>query len=539
MMDWGPFPELAAQLAQAAPKNSRSSLRWQHTLKTLGSPWDVYVRYDEAAAGQSSFWPLSLTPVPETTTSVRRMTKFWHQLNNPFQYLFHRRETYERATFGATLIRCYTWLQAHLFNFLAPMFAPFGEAISTQLLQLSPRAIVWTLYAYALDTFGPKSFKAHTLLPATTYQLDENALPGDFLCLHMHLENIVQALPGRLPLSTKYLNISCFSGGFRHTKFVQAYTALLATRLWWPHRSWQKVLSLFLSNSPFTQAIYADLFQFEEPLFAKNVLINLGVEENEWWREVWYTQVARSLLGGFLNKSPVFQMWEEENRKLQRATAVLQQNAHTQFWGQNWYQKIILSHQRRQCRKLTQKWVPDRAAYLTAVGQIFQGRQLSEVDYLHLRLVDMLVRQIVAAAMPEITNKWAVLSRSSFPRVDETVSECGLVQLKETLLGNPLDGDFVALLNQTQKENLRQGLKSLLDLPVNLDAQMLAQRAGTPIKPAKRLITRFTGDFEGIELPFPPPNDRIKSPKKLIDQWLPDLLNVLSTGASIVQVGSS
>ncbi|MBN1138319.1 MAG: hypothetical protein JXM73_17150 [Anaerolineae bacterium] len=534
-MDWGPFPELAAELAITAPVGTRGHLGWLWGLKEAEDPWRAFVQtlpwpsWLGGAAGTLA--PSALSPGGDLTSTL--------PLDLPRLPLL--------------LIRCRAWLSIQVIEYLGRLFAPLWEDIPAEFTAVSIKAVAWTLYAYTLDTCGPHAVVSRPLLPTRTgqvalpaaplslapYILDRDFLLGDALCLHLHVERLAMTLRERLPRRAIPCPTERKPGGLRTASFLETYAAAVSPDAPRVAADWRRAMEPLIDNSPITLTAYLDLLGPRLQAPALEGLIHFSSssgtrETRQWPRDLWYSHLARSLHAAIISEPPVLE-------KLLRAEDQLERLKARPSWWSRWWCWLSrgrwgrgaswrVKRAEQRCQKLRKDRVREYRARLVGVASLFasQGTEPTGMLYVHVRLLDLLVRHVAACSMPVMLQEWRAMSRTALPfaRI-ELFREDGACfdAFQHTLIGEKLSRAVKNLGNQS-KEEIRTALVNLLELPEDLEPKALARGAGVPEGSARALVTRFVE--QPIALPLRYPNHQGPSPRELLaESWLASLLSPL------------
>jgi hypothetical protein len=458
------------------------------------------------------------------------------------------------ADLARTLVECYAWLSALATDYLARLYAPFWNDLPAQLACVSWRALDWALLAWELDGDGATTITQHSLPPA----LGAGALLGDALCLHLHIETLVASLPARLAMRPRPNPPYRRPGGLRTSQFLSIYSGLSSPDAPRGAAAWLAALNSLIRSSPLTRAVYADLVGFDTPpagrssvgeprpqLWAWLADLPVGIETDLpstgtlWGNQLWYSHLARSLLGALISQPAAFDALlaaEERLRQLEGRSRGRSEVA--QPWPTS--ASADLEAIRRQCDELRHRWAAHIAERLAAVGATLRATQgAAGMPYVHLRLLDMLVRHVTTASMHGMLGEWHKVDPAALPRPGDLFDTGGACfrTLQQLLLGQTL-AELVELLDNDHRYMLRSGLQNLLNPAGRPAAEDLAAQASVPEEWAGYLIARF---FDGpMELPLidrsrpktEPPRPLLNregpSPARLLaDEWLDVLLRHL------------
>lgn len=527
-----------------------------------------------------------LTRQPESAFSHSRslpeavLPGFWPEIGNPLSYIpqSNRSTESERrnkpmrlnvvdpASLADTLIQCHIWLTTQVTTFLVRVYAPFSSSTSSipsEFLAMSPDAITRAFQISLLDNPASKRVKLDALekqLPPLT----SASPPGDVLSLHILVQALVIALPARLRLPLRRPSTHGKPGGLRDHQFLSAWTALADAADKQKVRNWLSILRPLTAASPLTCTIYADLFadwaaatpapekqkgswlSTLKPLLAANPLTraryaDLSVKTNPeqpvffpevisfqncptnpaWKRDFWYAQLARSLVGSILSAPPAFEA-------LCKAEEHYDRLLHKEQWEWPWppFRRRAIAKEKERCDNYRRHRLAQEVAKLsTLVMAIQMDRDGQTGDtYLHLRFLDMLIRQTVLDAMPSLIETWAQESRRrDLPRAQNALffekASPSLQTFERNILGQSIN-DIWLLLTGSQQETVRNSLERLLFCPERPNPTNLASQANIPKQSAARIVERFYGKRGGaVALPFAPPHDQGPWPAELATDW--------------------
>jgi hypothetical protein len=215
--------------------------------------------------------------------------------------------------------------------------------------------------------------------------------------------------------------------------------------------------------------------------------------------------------------------WEEAEARLARLGS---EEPHGGFWRRRWerQQRRRLERRRRTLRqriaadvagrfRLSRFFVPDRT------------EPCIERHFVHLRLLDILVRHLVTRWMPRLVREWKPYADDGVVRADDLLlgKSSSSSEAFETTLTQIGMGSFRTDLDQAQAVDLREDLFLFLNPQHLNEDRQLALAEVVPEFAVRRLVARFWDDAGAIRLPFRFPNETTAAPGTLLARWLPDL----------------
>lgn len=550
-MDWQPISKLAQQLSQTTQSINVEALSWDRVVINAEGLWRSYAKQ------QSYAWPLSLRPprtnppapvsAPRPVVTVRqplwqRLFRFWRRPRPAPAPVVPAPPVVQPPDLVTALTECYMWLNAQILQQATQWFSPYWTELPAELAVVSERAVMWTLYAWALQEKQIDVILQDPFLPATKFAIAVDLQPGDALCLHINLERLMQSLPSDWQLRENSA-IAPRPGGLRSEAFLRAYAMLSSFHVSPTIQDLCKAVDRLIEGSPLTQIIYVDWVNghrlpdacADVVQMKLNAATNQDLGREAEWRDLWYAQLARCLLGALLSEAPVFAELQEVEQRLQRIESPTHNSSQEQRQKQRRFGGNInakLPETRQQYDVLRRKRATQYLERLERTSSLFQNAQRNRrCTYLQVRLLDMLLHHVVVQAMPTMIEEWRRLDPETNPWArTELFNEGGACfnTFIAILFGNTSFDAFLSLLGQEQKQSLRQTLETLLDLPRLDDLPQWATEAGVRENAAARAWARFSGEpVGGIPLPLPAPNDLAPAPQSLLADWLPLLLNRL------------
>jgi hypothetical protein len=526
MIDWGPFDHLARLLEAAAPPES--AFPW--AVPVGRGVWQAYLCAPDPEA--ETLWPPGLVAprvVATPPVKVRPCWQFWRRRprERPRPNPGTRREV------GEALVACYGWLAGRALQRVLPAWAPFlsQDELPSDLGIVSERAVAWTLYARALDVGGPAALPAAKDVPAPGACLT----PGDGLCLNLWVEELVQGLPAQLGLPVPAQAI--VPGGLRREECVQGFLALRGAGS--PQAAaWLAALGRLVAASPLTQLVYGDVIgDVIEGVCAPPVYAALVAPAGcDWWHDLWYSVLARSLLGALASPPCGHAAWVVAGGQLARLEAAppINRRQHADLARGYW--------------DLTQKRWTEYQARLLRLGALFRSPETQQgkpgpLAYLHVRLLDMLVRRVVSEAVPDLQKmRQQRLSQGALPSASGLLEpEAGpaFTALGRLLCGEPLT-QFVTCSSESDPRAALEALVTLLDRPAGLDSAHLVETQHLPEAKAFKIVSeklaevghvpefwagKLLARFSQEPLPLAEPAQPGLAPARLLaDSWLPLVL---------------
>jgi hypothetical protein len=560
-MDWQPIAKLAQQLSQTSQSMNAGALPWNHAVIHAEGVWQAYAHQQSAAWPPSLWLPRPNPPrpvVPARQPFWKRIFRFWQRPRSAPAPLILAPPIMQPPALATSLTACYTSLSAQILQQTTQWFSPYWTELPAELAVVSERAVIWALYAWALQGKQTDAILQDPFLPATKYAVAVDSRPGDAFCLHINLEQIMQSLLSEWQIRQNTPTIQLRPGGLRTESFLHAYAALSSPHAPPEAQVWRKAVDRLIEGSPLTQLVYVDLVGGHRLPAACADVVRMRLHETadqdllrrqEEWRNLWYAQLARCLLGALLNEAPVCAELQEAEQRLRSLESLARTKPQEPRRQRNAKQRGFigdinakLPELRQQCHALRRKRATQYLERVERISSLFQDAQGNRrCTYLQMRLLDMLLRHVVTQAMPAMLEEWRRLDPETKPWARTELFNAGgacFNTLTATLLGYAAFDDFLSLLAQEQKQSLRRNLEILLDLPQPTDLLQRASEAGVGENAAARGWARFSGEpVGGIPLPLPAPNDLAPAPQALLDDWLPLLLNRLPQ-ASVTVVAS-
>jgi hypothetical protein len=455
------------------------------------------------------------------------------------------------------LVRCHRWLHETILQGFGPAFAPVQLDLPVELATTSPRALAWTLVAFALETTDRRAvLSAWPLLSADEF--NAGALIGDFAALHLHIERLV-ASACRDPLMAaavrdrrrpsrdgKVVLSSRAPGGLRRQAFLETYPSLGFDPLVRGEALWQQAIDRLIAASPLTQLIYLDAVHLPVAPASWRTLLAPAPGEQAWHVQ-WVSQLARSLLGAFLSPAP-------SAEPLHVADRTLRDLAHVETFPERATSEELAAYGAAQaardaygagCRiELTQRlqllnslWQLSRPP--EGVEPIPAVADRAPAVHLHLRFQDMLVRDIVARSLREVWDEWQTEKRGvALPRPrDRITAEEGACfnRYVRTMTGSPWR-QGVTSRSAGAVPPAAQGLlqctlpPELVTDELSEEAEALASGAGLPRGEAERLLQRFgNATMAPVNVPFQSADAGGDAPRDILALWALHLLNSLSS----------
>jgi hypothetical protein len=559
--EWGPIPKLAAQLAQTLPERAH----WGNAVQREGGLWAAVMM----SQGEP-FWPRELLPtkpVPSARPARPRPPRrgLWSALARLFARWWTWRRglesiptrasplTQPRTPDGAevinTLIDCYTWLGQRNLQALTPYFAPLWKELPLPLLVSSPQGVVWSLAAYTFQTRGPQALIGlRPVLAADNLA----ATPGDCVAFHLHLISIVTSLRQTLRLPLCAVSERRRPGFLRSTEFIGSYLALVQRQGDRQVAEWLEGLNTLLAHSPLTRLLYLDLpHQSQQSSDRdKNFLLPLlrpeasAAEETDdkGWLELWLSHLARALLGACLSPPPSYEAWQLANQELaiiiaedkaraapreeRRGVSLANKNIRDEQFLLARDAKARRERAEKKCKELRELM---RQQYLQRWETV--AVWLADFEYLKLRFLDLLVRQISLECAPRISAVWNRVKNETFkpPRdyfswkSEDSGSGICFEAFEDALFGHRDEAERPSILPQPERERYRKILEGLLPAEP-LDAAEISRRGGVFEVATKRLLKQF--QLSGVVLPIP--EERGYPPAELLADWLMTLMEPLS-----------
>lgn len=560
-MDWQPIAKLAQQLSQTSQSMNAGALPWNHAVIHAEGVWQAYAHQQSAAWPPSLRLPRPNPPAPSPPPVVparqpfwKRIFRFWQRPRSAPAPIILTPPIMQPPALATSLTACYTSLNAQILQQATQWFSPYWTELPAELAVVSECAVIWTLYAWALQGKQTDVILQEPFLPATKYAVAVDSRPGDAFCLHINLEQTMQSLISEWQIQQNIPTIQLRPGGLRTESFLRTHAALSSPHAPPEAQAWYKAVDRLIEGSPLTQLVYVDLVSsYRLPDACADVVrmrlpatANQDIGRKEEWRDLWYAQLARCLLGALLSEAPVFAELQEAERLLHHIESRLQEPYQQRNSKQRRTMDKIntkLSETRQQCDVLRRKRATQYLQRLERVSSLFQDVQGNRrCTYLQTRLLDMLLRHVVTQAMPTMVDEWRRLDPETNPWAHtELFNEGGACfnTFIATLFGNASFDAFLSLLTQEQKQSLRRNLEILFDLPRPDDLPQWASEAGVRENAATRGWALFSGEpVGGIPLPLPAPNDLAPAPQSLLADWLPLLLNRLpQASVTVVATG--
>jgi hypothetical protein len=519
MNDWGPFPKLFDQLSQAAPLAVPVSHGWSRVLNELGSPWDLYAQSPQLT--RATFWPASLPPPEPPRPQASEANRWWARVLKRFwrhpRFFACRPSRLDKRALAHCMAECHTWLSYKVLQYVDSKFAPFLDDTPDGFCALSQKSLAWTLYAYALDRWGPR-IALKRAFPSAYYDLQVDALPGDAIALHMHMEYFVQSLSATLRPNPRRGFEERHPGGLRTLVFIKNYSALPDGE--YRARTWLTAINPMIAANPLTQLVYADLISGER---ATSAIIACLRSRKTWGNDFWLSQVARSLVGAMLSPVPAREDVIEAEQRLAEAEAEARIRSQRSFFFERTVENDPAVVRARE--KLGATKAIARTQYLQRIQNLSGMFQAN--PYLHIRTLDMLMRHLVTISTPQIRKELrAAMTSGERVRAEQLLFERhkAFADSFEHLLVGQDFNEFQASLNNEEKQMLRGSLIRLFTPSIHIQTSELAEMAGVP--------TQFTEKLRGcfrskIKLPFEPPDDEVSAPAAMVTRWLESLLSML------------
>jgi len=525
-----PFPKLAEQLADLFPERQPANLvPWLNGVsKTFGGLWGLYGH---------DILPENLPPLnpPQRLSFVATFPKpkklsFWQRLLRFIKSLlnWNNQEVEPRQAVAAkpqpdeladSLAECHDWLRKQNFRYLSSWFAPFWEEIPiSEFAVVSEKSLAWRL----VTEQGTLSNK--TALDKK-YHLDAGATLGDFLNMHIYIEEfIVQAqshLKCELTPKPEYRK----PGGLRTASFLNTYPVLIAANSW-ESKKWREKINILIEKSPITQIVYIDVI---EKVFSQQEIIKsftkLGPEIKS-WHDLWLSHLAKSLVGGIFSPPPVFEQYQLAQKRCELLEEQIKKEEQIVQSPKLSYLRFKRQKAKEEFERLHRQMVFQYVDRLEKLENI-----LCDSPYLHLRVLDMLLRHIVSSSIERI-QKLRVENKLLPPQVRAELLSACFQSFESVLFGNH---EWVDFLNnqEEQSEKLRENLRFFLQpsIPEN-PVNNLTRQMAVPADSIRRLLTRFR-DNE-VRVPFRQINDLGKSPITIFGGWFTTLSNRLSSDQVLV-----
>ncbi len=546
---WGPVAELSRALDALAP----APRRWPAEAEELGGLWGL----------PGPDWPPALPPVrrrPELTVWQRLAAS----LRDRWPFPPRRPRRLGRRELAALLARCHGWLGGRILARLTPLFAPFWDAVPATAVAVSQKGLAWTLAAFALDRRGPAALERDPQMLPVRYRLTGEDPLGDFLCLHLHFERLVEKACAEVGTELPADAGDRQPGGLRRAGILCAYRALDAAD-GGRAREWQRAIRWLVAASPLTRLVYFDVLAADpaadeagpnavepEPTASSAFggLVRLG-PERETWHELWISHLGRSLVGGWRSPPPSHERWVDAHLELERRRRAAERWVRRgAFWGRQrrvgdhsgfhkaqWHEGQVRGRMRRESLErlvfLARLFVPPPGD-----GRGEGARQA--LSLLHLRALDMLVRHLVNRASAEMKSRWRSSGRAQQPSAlarDDLFLEGGVCFEAFVQLMFGCDLDEVRRRGSADPAGHRPGdagyprrLPQLGEPLADLLSPLLAENddgngsaatagaaAGVSEQAVRELLRRFVDS--GVELPLPPPHHDGHPPAVICAEW--------------------
>jgi hypothetical protein len=537
VLERDPVPELARQLSGVVPGSPRDSTRVLHTARKYGGIWGLSLQHR---------WPRSLAA---QESESRGLLSRWISF---FRDLFGWTVPRDPQGLTGALARTQEALTRRNLEFLVGLVFPGAHQVPLELAEVSPRGMVWALVAQALieQQSGALEVAREALQQET---LDARANPGDLLCLHRIIENLVRWAGTCATGTSEHSDCPTRQqGGLRTPTFLRVYPALIRQRTRAAQR-WARILDALIAASPLTQFIYADVLG--QPLSREGLdrLCQLGPEPGG-WQELWLAHLARSLVAVLHSPTP---SWEDRQRAEQHRL-ILERRAELWVWAcrQRWlfprnvpvesYPGLVAA--RREVQTLANRCREEYASRLELLAAGLTGGELG-LRALHYRTLDMLVRDHVLACLPAMLADWRnAFARDPFPIASEVLFDeqsTTFDRFVGFLLGCPARQLSQRPLLGAQREALTRLLDPapILDQPGPGSTETLpafAKHLGVPEVLVRRLRARFEEESCGVHLPCQPPHEtRGGPPRTILANWLESLFRILPPETSAVTRNNS
>lgn len=525
-MNWGPLPKFTHQLAQLGPGLKRGRSVWFVAVEQIDHLWDEYVFL------HPSLWPAALPPLPTAESTekfglVRFLLKFSKRgATTPPNQRTNHESTISPIIY--TLMECQVWLVNRSVNILSHLFLPLaseppGKQNKSHWIDLtlvSKQAVKWALYLYALDQYGISSVHRYHFHPKD----DDQGTQADLIALHLLIEDFVAAIPKRI---NRFTPSECKRtlGGLRTHSFLTNYPHI---RIHAP--AWEQALDPFIAQSHLTQLVYADLIFSGDPQW---FTLTHFADGNRAWRDLWYTHLARSLLGALLSKPINWELCDSAQQKLNQIdeAATRWANKEPFFFFQKPHNKEHypgLQAARRHYRQCREELTIQYTQRIAQVARAFQQASPNLI-YLQIRLIDILLRHIVTLATPAMHQEWRNICQkevSPRPGVDLFEPTRIAYQTFENILFGRRLSEARSLLEPEQVAILREHCQQLLNMPNNWNDLILSEKTGVNSNAAEGLAARF--GRVGIRLPMGEPDEHGPAPANLLtSNWYVHLIRQL------------
>ena len=531
--NWGPIADLASLLASSVAVWHKHPEFWLTTAERFSGLWGLYssecwIRYDPTHAEVS-------LPNPS----------FWRQLSFLFWRLWHREHKFpthpqlpDPDALAKTLVRCHSWLADMLMRHTARLFMPPCDRPPYELCMVSQKAIAWALIVYVCDTMGPGmlvSDNNFVILPKQ-YHLTEQDLVGDHLALHTLIEVLAQRVfSGAENVSSTH---TFLLGGLRTQAFLESYCGL-ANDITEEVDPWRNALDKLIRHSPLTQLVYLDILDLPlNPQLARGLARPRKSETETLWYDVWVSQLARSLIGVLKSLAHAARQRALLDTEISRLEAQLSlDGVKSASWNFGLTSQLKYLTNRR--KKLNDCVLPH---YLSRIGfwaDLFQHNPWA--SYLHIRMLDMLVRDIFAGSVGAMRRQWR-----NFGCGDEG-HRAHLCFIRDRITPHKQKEHGVCYLKFVRQlfhcdwiEDLDSYAVKIAEFQ-NYTCSQLQDQIKILLEPAlthrvnssnrfKDLIASFSGKQpHGIRLPCRYPDDRALPPSEILKHWSNALFNRLST----------
>jgi hypothetical protein len=411
---------------------------------------------------------------------------------------------------------CHSWVCSQVAAWVTPLFAPMWRELPTEITVVSGKSLAWTMCACALVKDGPTGLRRRSsnLDIMSGQKLAKGDPLGDFVLLHLLIERLVAYAGSRLRLEPIGMDESRRTGGLRTQSFLEFYPALAAPQAPGRVDDWRRMIDRLIDHSPVTRLVYADLVTRGQTIEDATLLADHDNSDfmplmiapqpavPRFWRNLWLSHLARSLAAAMLSE-PLVAGREPEQLyclPLGLLAGLFRNVSHTESLD------------------------------LETHG----------VRMLHMRFLDVFIRQIALEAEPEM--------REVYMRTKEKHGETLFLDAKAPLLTAFLrvvlgadDSELRArVLNRSDgaMQPLRDWLRLVFDAGYVPDAdpgEMDKACGGVP-NGAAMVIARFSNDENhGLEMAYAPPGKFSWSPQVLLHLWLMGT-NILPASTSVTTV---